>query len=985
MKQIAMKELISPLTSDRLISQWQQELLVNTLLIKDMPNLALQALRAPGPPVKTELHIKTLLANNLITEAFELQRLKFDEDILLEFFKGCHQQKKWNFVLGLSMNEREGEILCKFLRTCDSLLSENLQLLYLLQRNKYIEALTYLDSLKHKPRSLSMQRKLENTQDLIISSYQLAMNATDRTFCDQYMTIKTRLPIDVLQRGENNVKPLSCELNPFIVDTNANVVGSVFHRTIVSAKRTGFPNPNDTMNPSKNYIPLLSNPRIDFDAQEDKETKPVLQPKPYAGLSKRRPDIWNDRNIDPELRQPAAKRQRVDSYSIADQQPLKHAPGINSFILSTLTSKANQILQKQNDAIILDDTIDVEDDQRNSYGELQDTVNLLSTPKVKSSLADRTSRMGSRCDTPQSILKHRHTEAGSIISRRSTSPSLTVHSAKRSVDFNEKTFRFALASHKNTENEEYRLRAIPERVAVNETDDASVRSSPISIKGRRPINSRTSSRSTSVDEFYSPEPSKQELSQLNANQTLEKDGIDDISRIPHALEIPTTRSQSKRRLRSATPDNTIDVMTSTRITRSRSKQTTDTADGTLNTSTPIRTIRKHSAERSVSKSLAQEFVDEANLEQKPNKIVDTIGKTHNASSQIESQKNLLNDASFASKSIIGRMNYEVDDTIGDSINKNILSDSDSVLIEKSEGNKEAIKKTRLDYDKKTVETELISKSSEAVSPDVSDKLGEDDNQMDESDEITIGKIVEQSIKKIVDQTVEEYVEPITDEVDNVAAHVQLSRSNQFQLCSNDSNIQNEMIVSESCMEKKPINLLTDASNMTESMLKKFNEYDTCTTSFYNDPTSMTIDCGNLLEGSSIHASLATHIIPESLSKSSSDSDDVVNIIDDDDSCKSSESEDAQSNNTISSCDDDEDIRDKLVYDESDNEDDDDVIQIISSSGKSINQKKKDFFNRYCIFDKTFRNFIYFQMMTEIRITPNQFKLKNPKMPTFQQI
>lgn len=892
-----MKELISPLTSDRLISKWQQELLVNTLLIRDMPNLALQALRAPGPTVNTLLHVRTLLANSLITEAFELQRSKFDENLLIEFFKGCNEHKKWNYVLNLSLNEREGEILCKFLSTCETLLSENLQLLYFLQRNKYIDALTYLDSLKHKPRSMLMQRKLENTQDLIMSSYQLSMSSTDRSFCDQYMAIRPRLMIDVLERGENHMKPLSCELNPFIVDTNANVVGNVFHRAIISAKRTGFENNEDNKNPSKNYIPLLSNPRIDFDFDENEKLSPVLQPKPYMGQSKRKPDIWNDRNMEPELRQPAAKRQRIDSYSIADQAPMKHAPGISSFLLTSLSNQSNQMLsKKQCDTLILDETIDVEDDQRNSYGELHETVNLLSTPVVKSSRAEKNSRLGSRCDTPQSILKNRHTEVGS---QRSISPSLTIHSARRSVDFSEKTYRYTIPSDKQLENE--RLGTISEKINV-EGDDSSVKSSPYSISARRAIHSNRRSQSTSTDEFYSPEPSKKETSQhIEPFNAENGNKITEISQISHKNETPTggiKDVKARRRLRSTTPEASTNIMSSIRITRSHSKQTEDSTDNAavaLSSSTPMRSLRKRSSERSVNKPF--------NIE------MSTVSK--------EKQKNLLKDASFASKSFSEQTNLEYDESSNDASQKNLLPESSSFFNDKNYTGHAIAEETKM-----TVDEASMNQESEAEEPNQNDSAQEITDELDNDKEVEISSGTKKNEN-----------EPCASQIVTHVTEIQTT-STTFQVRGKEIMVDSRH---EMTVERGEQNLLADVSNMSESMLKKLSEYDACTTSFFNDQSNLT-GRGNLLEQSSFHSNSASQQATNTKGGSNSDDDDVVDLDDDDDDDdgddggvkenENSISSGESSNNTISS---EDEMQDQLVYEESDNEiQDDDVIQIISS-------------------------------------------------------
>lgn len=932
------------MTSDRFITQWQQELLVNTLLIRDVPHLALQAIRAPGPSINTSLRIKTLLANNLITEAFELQRSKFDENLLIEFFKGCHDHKKWNYVLGLSLTEREGEILCKFLRTCDSLLSENLQLLYLLQRNKYIDALTYLDDTKNKLRSQAMHRKLENTQDLIMSSYKLAMNSTNRTLCDQYMTIKNRLDVDA-QQNSDEPKPLSSELNPFIVDANANVVGSVFHRAIVSAKRTGFNTPL-----SKNHIPLLGNIRIELDSDEIEDYKPILEPQPYIGIMKRRKEITYENQADPDSKQPAAKRQRIDSFSIVDVPMRKPAPGIKSFLLSSLTnhSFAGKKLQLQDE---MDDVaeIDMTKGPRNSLGELCDTVNLLSTPVVKSSRLEKHSRIESRCQTPQSILKQRHTEIGSTISRRSTSPSLTVNSARRSVDFNAKPFCYTIPSV----NDEYRLGAIEETLNVQDDDDSSSQHSPSSIKGRRPIHSaKNSTASNSIDEFYSPETSKVQ-NEMVEQHAHEMDN-NDLSRISHNAnaQTPTTSHiKSRRNLRSKTPEPP--ALSSTRITRSRSKlnldDTVESEDVTqqpfLNTSTPKRTTTpRRSPARSLSKNVvksnALKAQTETNSSTKLSKNNDSIEMRDEAK-----QRNYLKDASEMSLKQRSLQSYSIDEMDATQSKQNLLQDSSSfastLSFEKEQSLKDrtdALKDNNdatgsVQAEPETTEelsTEQMQEDFDEVEKEIQSEIDEAVNVENEIPEETVGIVsnVAQNDDQMEAQNVESTETlPITPEPEEYAGKLQ-------------PTVQvTETVTEETTItitKKLPQNYLVDSSMaVNDSMMQKFSRYEHYTTSFFSD----TQHGQNLLEDSSICTPFGTQETTDSKSNADSEKE-VVNIDDLDDDSESESS----SNNTISS-DSESDIEGNLIYDDSDNEENNEnaenneVIQI-SSSSEDDNESNK---------------------------------------------
>lgn len=942
-----------------------------------MPHLALQAIRAPGPSINTSLRIKTLLANNLITEAFELQRSKSDESLLVEFFKGCHELKKWNHVLHLALTEREGEVLCKFLQTCDTLLSENLHLLYLLQRNKYIEAVSHLDETKHKPRSMLMQRKLENTQDLIMSSYKLAMNSTNRTLCDQYMSIKNRLQLDV-QQNDAIAKPLSSELNPYIVDSNANVVGSVFHRAMISAKKTGF---NTTS--SKNHIPLLGNIRIEIDVEDDAtEQKPMFQPKPYVGPLKRRKEIAYENYADPDTKQPAAKRQRCDSYSIADVDTKRHAPGINSYLLTSLTNQSHIVGKKllshlgdegADDDDDMEETVANETDQgqRNSFGELCDTVNLLSTPVVKSSRMEKHNRIDSRCHTPQSILKQRHTDIGSTISRRSTSPSLTVHSAKRSVDFNAKSFCYTIPS----QNEEYRLDAIQETINLqgNDEDDSSSVNTTSSIKGRRPIHSgKNSTASNSVDEFYSPETSK--VQNESSVQQIEESDLSHILPQPDAPTTPTTSYtvSPRRKLRSRTPE--VAIMSSTRITRSQSKlnlddtieQETATKQPVLNTSTPKRTTPRKSPSRFLSKQVITSNASKVESEMKQsqqqaaesqNPVAETLQESDDNdlvdSAAGMKNRDLLKDASelsFRHRSMYGLESTDEEDATQPK--RNLLTDSSAFASVYSIGSNTTTADTM-----SMTQEDQVSESME----DTTKSVNEISEQMIQEEATT--SVRERTINIDIDESYQPQASIEQEQVHELPPSNEAQASTE---CVHVMEISNapiantenpnlpvieiskvvETTVTEETIttvtEKLPTNYLVDNSAfVTDSMVEKYNRYEHYTTSFFSETQRPQ---ENLLNDSSQCDPVNLH---EFESNKGSD-DDIVNVEDSDSKSEQSEKHILRFSGSSSSSDseiDDEDEEEEAEEEDEDetvNVDDNDeseVIPLFISKGSSLSKQK----------------------------------------------
>lgn len=250
------------MSQERHLAHWQQEILIETLLVQDAPHLALRALRAPGPPIAPLLEIRTLLASNLVAEAFQLQRSKADGSLLNEFFKTCHTQHKWHYVLDLSLNNAEEEALGCFLRTSDSTLTSNLHFIYLLQRSKYIEAISYIDDLHHNRR----RRKPDlDTPNTIVAAYKLTMTPATRSMSDVYYSLRDNIDTKLNQKAINP-NPLSTKL----LQRKLDLVGGIYHRTVLSAEQTTpaywLGQPNKRCNLTPNNVPFLRNPQ--YDVQE---------------------------------------------------------------------------------------------------------------------------------------------------------------------------------------------------------------------------------------------------------------------------------------------------------------------------------------------------------------------------------------------------------------------------------------------------------------------------------------------------------------------------------------------------------------------------------------------------------------------------------------------------------------------------------------------------------------------------------------------
>uniref|UniRef100_A0A182VZV9 ELYS-like domain-containing protein n=1 Tax=Anopheles minimus TaxID=112268 RepID=A0A182VZV9_9DIPT len=154
-------EFLSPLSTTIEFPQWHRELTVSVLLRLQAPNLALKVLRAPGSPVSPQLELTTLVQNNLISEAFSLQRRTPQPDgrQLVWFIEAILMAGTPETLLEFALNDEEKHVLRSYLRDCPLETSDSLMLGHLLQNFEFVEAVQFVDRLGRK-RNVEVQKEI---------------------------------------------------------------------------------------------------------------------------------------------------------------------------------------------------------------------------------------------------------------------------------------------------------------------------------------------------------------------------------------------------------------------------------------------------------------------------------------------------------------------------------------------------------------------------------------------------------------------------------------------------------------------------------------------------------------------------------------------------------------------------------------------------------------------------------------------------------
>lgn len=166
--ELALDELFSPIMCKNDVHQWECEFMIESLLIQDHSQLALRVMRSQGSCfINPLLEMQTLLRNNCVSEAFQIQRIKGDPNLLKIFFKTIFSHGKWDRLLDLALSEKEGDILCEYLNEVNSSNSQNFHIVYLLQRQNFVEASKLIEKLNQRRNTLG----IFDRPKLILSTY----------------------------------------------------------------------------------------------------------------------------------------------------------------------------------------------------------------------------------------------------------------------------------------------------------------------------------------------------------------------------------------------------------------------------------------------------------------------------------------------------------------------------------------------------------------------------------------------------------------------------------------------------------------------------------------------------------------------------------------------------------------------------------------------------------------------------------------------
>ncbi|KAH8354231.1 hypothetical protein KR084_004072 [Drosophila pseudotakahashii] len=368
---------------------WQMRLLLETLLAGGAVKAAMRVASQPPGPLSSELHMTVLLANGSMPEAFLMARLYDDDDgqpLLERFFRHCIARGRFKVLAELCLSEDEERLLYRLLRQSRSRQTDCVHLILLLQKSKFIEAVSFMDEVAAE------REREDDSSSTIISAYRSTMAPVAQNIAGTYLRIRDTL--DGLedgggggQKGDGPLQPFSCQL----VKQNASgQVGGIFQSSAVSAHwATHFETPPPatplSIPPKMGYtnIPFLRHAQYGLAELPLRRRK--VRPVPHQAVEKRQRE---------EEEQRREERERRQQYTL---QPRKRRRLLAEQLVEDVKGHVRSLLDHQSDRS------ELEEAERNQASDLLQPPTFLQArhPPTTTSATTMTRK---RSSSPQAIL-----------------------------------------------------------------------------------------------------------------------------------------------------------------------------------------------------------------------------------------------------------------------------------------------------------------------------------------------------------------------------------------------------------------------------------------------------------------------------------------------------------------------------------------------------------------------------------------------------
>lgn len=283
-------------TEHTVYTEWQTKQLIETLLRCNANPEAMQVVNMPPGFISSELKLKVLLANNNIPEAFHHARVHMDDEgrpLLERFFRHCIMENKFSVLATLCLRDNEEQLVYRQLRQCKTRTTDCIQLILLLKRCKYIDAVSFMDE-------VAAEREQSDETSSILTAYRTTMAPVTQSIAGTYFRIRDKLNGN--QLTNSSPEPFSCQLAK---QHATGQMGNIFQSSALSAHwATRYPNEQMSVRLDGRNMPFLRT--ASQAVREIPQRRRYVRPTPLQCAEKR---LYPSST--PEVLGPKSKRRRL--------------------------------------------------------------------------------------------------------------------------------------------------------------------------------------------------------------------------------------------------------------------------------------------------------------------------------------------------------------------------------------------------------------------------------------------------------------------------------------------------------------------------------------------------------------------------------------------------------------------------------------------------------------------------------------------------
>ncbi|XP_046867323.1 protein ELYS homolog isoform X2 [Drosophila willistoni] len=303
---------------------WQMKLIIENLLAANATRLAMRLVIRPPGPVSFPLYLRVLLANDRISEAFHYARL-YDDDkgrpLLEHFFRHFINLGKFKVLTELSLREDEEQLIYRLLRETKTRKTDSVHLILLLQKFKYVEAVSFMDEV-----AVERQQAANELSNTILSAYRSTMAPVTQSIAGKYLQIRNRLDGQEVAANQSP-DPFSCQLVK--QSASSDMVGGIFQSSALSTHwATADYEASGQPTLTCQNVPFLRNSQhrghiLDGRGHGIQHRRHIVRSVPYQVVSKRQRERQNlETSPKPSnySLQPRKRRRLLGEQLIADLQ-----------------------------------------------------------------------------------------------------------------------------------------------------------------------------------------------------------------------------------------------------------------------------------------------------------------------------------------------------------------------------------------------------------------------------------------------------------------------------------------------------------------------------------------------------------------------------------------------------------------------------------------------------------------------------------------